>query len=128
MLKGRVGEAVKQAVSIGCQINVGDAQRRGLLIQHQPAGSLAETVVLHTFIYVRVASKVAQIREEGVAAVQHPKLHLLPGQDILNHLYACNLPLRTSGDKVIFHYPLNERFTADGAGIFNAKFPGDFRE
>ena len=75
-----------------------------------------------------VAREVPQIRQERVAAVEHAQFHLLPRQNILHHLNARDFPLRTAGNKIIFHHPLNKRFTADGARIFNAERVGDFRQ
>ena len=63
-----------------------------------------------------------------MAAVEHPQLHLLPGQHVVGHLHACRLPGGAPGDKVVFDYPLNEGFAADGAGIFHPQHGGDFRQ
>ena len=74
------------------------------------------------------SGKITEIREKRVAAIKHPQFHLFPGTHITDHLHASRFPCGTTGDKVVFNHPLNERFTADRARIGHAQFAGDFSQ
>ncbi len=117
MFERRIAEAGDETVGIGQQINAGNGQRRSLFVKHQLAGGAAEDVIPHAVANVRMPCQIAKPGEERVAAVEHPQLHLLPGQHVIGHLHARRLPGGSPGDKVIFDHPLNEGFATDGAGI-----------
>ena len=124
----RITEAVDEAVGIGLEIDAGNGQRRSLFVKHQLASGAAENVILHAVADVRMTCQIAKPGEKRVAAVEHPQLHLLPGQHVVGHLHAGCLPGRSSGDEVVFDHPLNEGFAADGAGIVDPQHGGDFRQ
>ncbi len=124
----RIAEAGDETVGIGQQINAGNGQRRSLFVKHQLAGGAAEDVIPHAVANVRMPCQIAKPGEERVAAVEHPQLHLLPGQHVIGHLHARRLPGGSPGDKVIFDHPLNEGFATDGAGIVDPQHGGDFRQ
>ncbi len=79
MFERRIAEAGDETVGIGQQINAGNGQRRSLFVKHQLAGGAAEDVIPHAVANVRMPCQIAKPGEERVAAVEHPQLHLLPG-------------------------------------------------
>ncbi len=126
MLQRRVGEAVNQAVGVGGEIYPGDAQRRGLFIEHQATGSVTQRAVRHAVVDMGETGQIAEIRQERMAAVEHAQLHLLPRQDVLHHLYSGYFPLRAASDKVVLDHPLDKGLAADGARILDTHLTGDF--
>ncbi len=126
VLQRRIAEAFDQAVGVGAEIHAGNTQSGRLFIKHQPAGCGFKILVSHTVGNVLISRQIAQPGQEGVAAVKHAQFHLLPGQNVVNHLDTDRFPLGTARNKMIFDYPLNKRLSADGARIVHAEKGADF--
>ena len=65
---------------------------------------------------------ITQIRQGRMGGVEHPKLHILIGGDILHQLCPDLIPCRAhTADKIILHHPLAIRFMHHGCGIGKAR-------
>ncbi|CSE47457.1 Uncharacterised protein [Shigella sonnei] len=63
-----------------------------------------------------------------MTAVEHAQLHLFIRQHITNQFGSRFFPFWTSGNKVIFYYPLAERFTGNARRIAHTGKLFDFRQ
>lgn len=119
MLQRRIAEARDKLCGVVGQTDAGDAQRRGLFVQHQPQGGAAVVLIRHALVDIAVAAR-NRGKPERMAAVQHAQLHVFKRQYIADQLDASLLPRRASGGKVVFHHPLDEGLAGDGAFVAHA--------
>ena len=60
-----------------------------------------------------------------MAAVEHAQFHHFKRHHVGHELGANLVPVRTTVDKIVFNYPLTERFTGNSAWIVNAQLVGN---
>ena len=126
MAQRRVAETGNQQRGVGLEIGAfRHGKRRRLLLHHQGESRFAIGRVGHGIGDGFIAAEIAKIRQEGVAAVEHPQLHHFKRHDVFNKLRADFIPRRAAADEAIFNHPLAERFAGDGARIVDPKLVGN---
>ncbi len=76
-----------------------------------------KSVVFHALIDKLISSQAAVIGEKRMAAIQHTKFHFFIGKHVRDEHRPCFIPVRTTGNEIIFDNPLTEILAYDAAGI-----------